>query len=112
MILNAYSIKDIKVGEFNTPIYVHNEKVALRLFAQDVHNPNSPLSKFPADYELWFVGEFHTETGATIDEGPQFICNGASTILPIPSQHTNNQAAAGPPVGDEVPNDADGIQQS
>ena len=99
MLLEAYAIKDIKVGEFNTPIFVHNKNTAIRLFSTEVHNPISPLAKFPADYELWLIGRYNTTTGALAHgEGTEFICNGLSTILPTPHQQpATEQPSAGSP---------------
>jgi hypothetical protein len=57
-----YSIKDLKVG-FITIFKAQNDLIALRSFADDVKNVQSPLNKHPEDYEIWKIGKICLENG-------------------------------------------------
>ncbi len=62
MILNIYSVKDVKVGVFKTPFFQNSNVEAIRSFQQAVQDENSVLNKYPADFELWHIGGFDDDT--------------------------------------------------
>lgn len=57
-----FSIKDLKAG-YQQVFLSANEAVAMRDFGQICSKPDTNYYSFPADYELWKVGEFDTDTG-------------------------------------------------
>lgn len=58
------AVRDVKTGAFAAPIGVPHAALALRSFEQEVRSAESPVGKYPADFELWKVGEFDVESGA------------------------------------------------
>ena len=56
MELKAYSIRDAKGEIFNPPFYKRTHGEAERDFTTLVNDPQAQISKFPEDYDLWFVG--------------------------------------------------------
>lgn len=74
MKINAYSIKDTKIG-FALPFYQQNDHVAVRSFTRAVNDPASEYSKIAEDIELWKVGEYDTETGILTSD-VAYICKG------------------------------------
>lgn len=61
MIINLYSIRDIK-NDFAMPFTASNDSTAVRMYKASASEKNSTLAMFPADFELWHVGSFETET--------------------------------------------------
>ena len=62
MKMGIFSIKDLKAG-FQQIFLSANEAVAMRDFGQICCKPDTNYNNFPADYELYKVGEFDTDTG-------------------------------------------------
>ena len=72
--LNVFSIYDKKAQAYFNPFYFHYKGEALRSFETEVNNPQSPLSKYPADFALYRLGVFNSTTGCI--EGlpkPEFV---------------------------------------
>jgi hypothetical protein len=49
---------------FNFTFCVENDVQAARAFDQAVNDPRSTLSKYPADFALYYLGEYEGSTGA------------------------------------------------
>lgn len=77
MILKAYSIKDDKVGYY-APTYEQNDKLAMRVFQSLYKDNNSMISSYPADFSLYSVGEFDTDTGKLTPCEPKFLVAASS----------------------------------
>lgn len=58
-----YSIFDKATGAYAAPFTQPTNAGAIRAIKMDMENENSMLGKHSGDYELWFVGEFDTDTG-------------------------------------------------
>ena len=71
MKLNVYCIKDVKVGEFESPFYMKNHATAIRACVDTVEQGKMP---YAADKELFCLGEFDTESGL-ITSKVDFIYN-------------------------------------
>lgn len=63
MILSVFSVFDSKARLYARPFFVQNEAVAKRLFAWLTRDPQSDVSKAPADYTLFRIAQFNDETG-------------------------------------------------
>jgi len=61
--LKAYSIRDSKAEVFNTPFYQKTHGEAERTFQTLVKDEKSTLSKYPDDYDLYYLGEYDQDTG-------------------------------------------------
>lgn len=81
MILNVYSIRDVKSGYMN-PTFEINDAVAMRNFQFACQNTDSLLFAACSDFELYQIGRFDTESGTIEDELPnRFICSGTDAIM-------------------------------
>lgn len=62
MMLECYSIKD-ELNGYTVPIPMVNDDVAKRYF-HDQLKENICMKNQPADFSLWYLGQFNTLTGA------------------------------------------------
>ena len=63
MKLNSYSIFDNQAKQYNNPMLLANDAVAIRQIRNELLNPNSQLSLSPQDFSIVKNGEYDTETG-------------------------------------------------
>ena len=81
MIYPMYVIRDTKVGFDPQIILQMNEQSAVRGFQFMMSNENSMQGKFPADYELYKIGDYDTDSGIVDPVNPpKFIVNGGTII--------------------------------
>lgn len=66
MTLNAYSIYDNKALVYHSPFFAPTDGAAMRMFADTVNDPNTTLSRHPADYSLHRVGQFDDSNGEIV----------------------------------------------
>lgn len=74
MIISIYSINDALNG-FANPTLQNNDAAAMRSFAEVFKDVYSP-----ADYSLWKIGKFDTETGELIPDVPSVICRATDFV--------------------------------
>lgn len=78
MIQRIYAIKDSKAGLFNIPFFQVTHGTAERAFLELVKDPQSFVHKYPADYDLYFLGAYDDTTGSIEKElTPQHIVSGS-----------------------------------
>ena len=78
MEIKVYAIKDVKAGTFNQPFLQPTHGTAERSFQELVRDPQSFVSKYPEDYDLYFLGSFDDLTGGIKSEkNPVHIINAA-----------------------------------
>lgn len=65
MIYPVFSIRDLK-GDFYSPVVHQNEVSAIRWFSMIVNAEDSTLNSFPADFQLYCIGDFDSEIGRMI----------------------------------------------
>lgn len=70
--MQFFSVRDIKTDSFGTPFPSAHEAVAVRQLLTEVVNPQSALSRFPEDFELWYIGDFDIASGE-ISSTPRFL---------------------------------------
>lgn len=58
-----YCVRDRKAGIFWNPIIERDNVQAIRSFETSCKNSESSFFKWPGDFELLYLGEFHTDTG-------------------------------------------------
>lgn len=63
MIFQIYSVMDSKAGAFAPPFFLANDTVALRSMAAARNDPNSLMSQFRSDFQLFHIGSFDDELG-------------------------------------------------
>lgn len=80
MIYPIYCIRDNKVG-FDTQLMLQaNEQVAVRGFSYMVNNPQGIPGFAPADFDLFEIGSFDSDTGELKPQLPRFVVNGVNVL--------------------------------
>lgn len=79
MILAVYSIKDSKSGYFQ-PTFELNDAIAMRNFEHACQNTQSLFFTHPADYSLYRIGTFNTDSGLLTKCDPEFICDATGGV--------------------------------
>jgi hypothetical protein len=72
MIYKAYSIYDSKVGSYMQPFFVRSKGEAIRMVMNELTREDSNLTKYPADFTLFEIGEYDDSNGnlSTPEVGP------------------------------------------
>lgn len=80
MITKLYSYRDKLVG-FGPIMVESNEQTAVRGFSYAVNNATGVMGFSPSDYDLYFLGDYDTDTGL-ITPAPvsQMVCNGLAVF--------------------------------
>lgn len=73
-IMKLFSVKDVKSSIFLNPLPARSTPEATRIIALSASNPESTLAKFPADFELWFIGDFD-ELSGILTSTPSFVAS-------------------------------------
>lgn len=63
MIVNAYSIYDMKSLSYSPPFYAVTDGAALRIVQDAANDMSNSLGRHPADYILYKVGAFNDADG-------------------------------------------------
>lgn len=66
MKLQAFSVRDSKSETFGPLFFKHTPAEATRDFTTLVNDPQSTVSQFPEDYDLYHHGEYDNLSGAII----------------------------------------------
>lgn len=61
-----YSIRDSKADIYHIPFFKNTHGEAERDFSQIANDEKSTISKYPEDFDLYYVGEYDTSTGKII----------------------------------------------
>jgi len=65
---DVFTIYDSKAHAYLTPFFLHNQDMAIRVFADCANNPEHQFGKHPEDYTLFKIGVFN-DTKGRIDCG-------------------------------------------
>lgn len=70
--LKIYSVYDKKALAYNQPFFYHQNGQAIRAFSDAVNDSQSPFFKHPADFCLFYIGEWDDQKGIIIPtQNPQ-----------------------------------------
>lgn len=77
----VYSIRDQKVGMFNSPFFNKTHGEAERNFTELIRDDKSMPNKYPEDYTLYHLGTYDPETGliSSLPE-PQMLIQAVSIL--------------------------------
>jgi len=79
MRLKAFTIRDSKGEVFNTPFFQKTHGEAERSFMELTRDPKSMVSKYPDDFDLYYIGEYDDQTGVVKSlETPQHLAKAAT----------------------------------
>lgn len=70
MRLLLFCIYDSATGAFMRPFAAQAKQQAIRAFADQVNDPQTPVHAHPEDYALFHVGVFDPQDGSLIPEDP------------------------------------------
>ena len=80
MQLKLYSLKDLKTGVYLQPMPQRHDIEAQRALVQLVATTDCTIARYPADYELYYIGEFDDVTASLVPVSPVFIMNGITAV--------------------------------
>lgn len=83
IVLEGYSVFDVKSDSYMIPWFVKNRGIAMRMFGDLVNDPQSQVSKHPEDYRLHRVADWDENTGEMIGVTPEYICQGADFMRSV-----------------------------
>lgn len=63
MVLRMYSVRDSKGEIFNVPFFKKTHGEAERDFHMLANDEKGLVSKFPDDYDLYFIGSYDDQSG-------------------------------------------------
>lgn len=79
MELKIYSIRDSKGELYNQPFYQKTHGEAERTFRELTNDEKSMVSKYPDDFDLYFLGSFNDANGTfEVLDTPQHIVKAIS----------------------------------
>lgn len=84
MVRKLYTVFDVRAEMYGPPISVAHEVEAKRAFTQIVNEPGTPVSQYPEDFKLVFIGEFNDATGVISGVPvPETICFGNDVLRKV-----------------------------
>jgi hypothetical protein len=96
----CYSVYDRKTLSYHPPYYAPTDGAAVRALSDAMQDPNTTIGRHPADYVLYFVGEFDDQNGQLLPQHPCVHVVDLITLLPQSAQ---------PPLFDQLaPADSNG----
>lgn len=75
-----YSVRDEKACFFASPFPASTNGEAIRSFSDATQDPNTLISKYPADFTLYYVADFNEETGEVNPVIPSVIAKGSDFV--------------------------------
>lgn len=91
MELKIYSIRDSKGEFYHPPFYSRTHAEAERNFAQLTSDDKSMISKYPQDFDLYYLGTFDQNLGKIVSlDTPHHIVKAVN----IPSRQDGSQLNA------------------
>lgn len=111
MILNMYSLLDVKVGSYGTPFFMAHDQQAIRAVRELAEQRDNQVARYPADFALYNMGTFDDATGlVTHGDYPKHLGMVVSFLpskLPMPlfpDVAPSQVNGAGPMQGDNAHN--------
>lgn len=80
--MRLYSLYDKKVGEFQNVIQSRTDEAVMRALSELLSGDNQ-VSKYPGDFQLYFLGTMNMESGLLEGVSPsQLVCDVSSLTYP------------------------------
>ena len=78
----VYSVRDDRMKTYGSLVFIENDNVASRAFGDLVLSDSKSLMHMhPADFSLWYLGNFDAETGIfACDENPYIVARASDFI--------------------------------
>lgn len=76
MIVQVFAVRDVKAETFGQPFFSLQRGMAIRSFADECANKESPWCKHPEDFALFHLGAYDDQAGSLISlEQPEKIAH-------------------------------------
>lgn len=76
MVTKIFVVFDKATGVYSQPMFTPHKGGMLRSFSDEVGNPESPYSKHPEHFSLFYIGEFDDCSGGLSPLAqPEFVCS-------------------------------------
>jgi len=85
----CFTVYDSKAETYLPPFFVPSKGLAIRAFEDCVNSEDHHFGKHPADYTLFSLGEFDTDTAYFEPNGKISIGNGVEFLNPLKPGNTN-----------------------
>ncbi len=85
-----YTVHDVKAETFMPPFFVPSKGLAIRAFEDCVNSKDHHFGKHPADYTLFHLGSFDTDTGEFDLIDKQSVGNGVEFVNPLKPEPPEN----------------------
>lgn len=81
MTQKVFTIHDTKAETFNPPFFQPTHGEAERNFRSAMNDPKTTFNKYPEDFDLYYLGEYETNSGKfkTLDS-PQHMLKGSLVL--------------------------------
>ena len=76
MITYSDAIKDLNADYFMQPMFMRTDAEAKRAFEIGIKNPDSFLSQFPNQFDLYRLASYDDSIGKIVCESIKWLCNG------------------------------------
>jgi len=70
MKIRAYTVYDEKTLSFNPPFFAATDGAATRSFQELANDLNTNVGKYPADFKLYYIGDYDIDKGAMLPIAP------------------------------------------
>lgn len=83
MKFKIFSIKDRAIDAFMRPWYAQSTGQAVRMFQDEINNPQSEMHKHADDYDLYELGDWNEETAEftqDAERGPKQVARGKELV--------------------------------
>jgi len=85
MLLNAYTLYDVKALNYSPPFYASAHGQAVRLVMELASDTNTTVGRHPSDFTLFCIGTFDDGTGSLLSAN---VREHISDVLPLaPKRH-------------------------
>ncbi len=91
-----FTIYDSKAKAYLTPFFMHNNDMAMRVFADCTNDPGHQFGKHPEDYTLFNIGSWSDDKAKFLTSNPLSLGNG----IEFQTESDQQQLFTDPPLGD------------
>ena len=83
MILKIFAVRDRATDSYGNPMFLVSEGQAVRSFTDEINrqDKDNQLWMHPDDFDLYFLGEYLTETGVFNTHTPSMVLVGKSAAI-------------------------------
>lgn len=75
--MKIFTVHDAKAEYYMQPFFARNSGEAIRSFSEAINgDSNHQFAKYPADFTLFLLGEFNTDTGEITAHPSKSLGNG------------------------------------